>query len=363
MYRTTAIYFDGNSSTAQTIDLLLDTQNALLVFASDTLSIQKWPVEDIILNHVSGLHTIQYGSSPIQTIKIEDQAFIHQLNQYRKAIGKDSWYQGLLNLGFIAHISIALALFALLVVSYIWVLPAVAEHAVVLVPESYDITVGEEFYEQFMEYNEIDSFRTESLNQFAKKLQLHNQKPLQFTVVKSETVNAFALPDGHIVVFTGLIELMDNYDELVALIGHEATHVNERHSVKMLCRNVSGYLIVSAILSDANGIMATLADNANGLYSLSFSRGFEREADLKGFDIMESNRVNPYGMTHLFDKLVTGNDTTIIVPEFLSSHPVTKDRMSYMHKTIESRPYSYKSNLLLKKLFDDIKRGEAIPIK
>lgn len=361
MHRITATYFDGNSSTAQSIDLLLDTQNGLLVFASEALGLQKWPIEDITLHHVSGLHTIQYGSSPVQTIKVEDDAFIHQLNQYRKAIGKHNWYQRLLNLGFTAHISIALALFGLLVVSYIWVLPAVAEHAVVLVPESYDETAGEEVYQQFIEYNEIDSFRTESLNQFAKKLQLHNQKPLQFTVVKSETVNAFALPDGHIVVFTGLIELMDNYDELVALIGHEATHVNERHSVKMLCRNVSGYLLVSAILSDANGIMATLADNANGLYSLSFSRGFEREADLKGFDIMESNRVDPNGMTHLFDKLVSDKDTTITVPEFLSSHPVTKERMKYIQETIDKRPYSYKSNLQLKKLFDDIKRGEAIP--
>ena len=64
---------------------------------------------------------------------------------------------------------------------------------------------------------------------------------------------------------------MKSYEELVALIGHEATHVNHRHGMKLLCRDLSGYLFVSAILGDANGIMAVITDNVNSLqYKLMF---------------------------------------------------------------------------------------------
>ena len=77
--------------------------------------------------------------------------------------------------------------------------------------------------------------------------------PIKFSVINSETVNAFALPDGNVVVFTGIIDLMDDYDELAGLIGHEVAHVNNRHSMRMMCRNLAGYIFLSAVLSDVNG--------------------------------------------------------------------------------------------------------------
>jgi beta-barrel assembly-enhancing protease len=123
--------------------------------------------------------------------------------------------------------------------------------------------------------------------------------------------------------------------ELVGLIGHEAAHVNNRHSMKMLCRNLSGYLFISTVLGDVNGVMAVLGDNVNTLQSLSFSREYEREADEEGFAIVTKNHVNPKGMVTLFQRLQ--QEHSIEMPEFLSTHPVTKDRIMTIKTMIASK--------------------------
>ena len=191
------------------------------------------------------------------------------------------------------------------------------------------------------------------MNVFAQKIDLKNTKKLSFTVVKSKEVNAFALPDGNIVVFTGIIEKMKNYDEVVGLLGHEASHVNNRHSIKMLCRNLSGYLFVSLILGDANGVMAVIGDNVNSFQSLSFSREFEHQADVDGFKILVDNKVNPKGMSNLMKRLQ--NEHSDIIPEFLSSHPVTANRIHYIDEMIKTKKYSYEEKTVLTTLFQKLK--------
>ncbi|WP_395057879.1 M48 family metallopeptidase, partial [Flavobacterium sp.] len=139
------------------------------------------------------------------------------------------------------------------------------------------------------------------------------------------------------------------------LIGHEVSHVNNRDSMKMLCRNLSGYLFVSAILGDTNGIMAIIGDNANTLQSLSFSRKFEHQADVEGFKILTANHVNPKGMSNLFKRLQE-DKSALSIPEFLSSHPITNERINDIDKLIKSKSFVVKDNPKLKTLFQEIKQ-------
>ena len=148
---------------------------------------------------------------------------------------------------------------------------------------------------------------------------------------------------------------MQNYDELVGLIGHETSHVNNRHAMKMICRNLSGYIFISAVLGDANGVMATIGDNVNTLQSLSFSREFEHEADVDGFKILVNNKINPQGMSNLFKRL-QDEEFSISVPEFLSLHPVTTDRIAFINKMTQSKSYPFQENSKLKNLFDQMKQ-------
>jgi Zn-dependent protease with chaperone function len=351
--KTIGIFFDGESAIPQEIELIFDLEKNVLVFETDDSRSHSWDLDSVVFEIKSNNMYLEYGNDPIQNIKIYDSNFIDRINDFRKKKRNLSWYQRLMDMGIKAHILFTVFIFAIIGLGYFYVIPLIAEKAVVIIPEDYDSHLGTTFFEQNMLFSDVDIKKTKILNRFAKELNLKNTKKLKFTVVNSEMVNAFALPDGNIVVFSGILNTMKDYDELVGLIGHEVAHVNHRHSMKMVCRNLSGYLFVSAVLGDANGVMATIGDNVNSLQSLSYSRKFEHEADVEGFEIIALNKINPKGMSNLFKRLQ--DEEVVSIPEFLSSHPVTTERIRDINELIKMKPFEFKENLKLKKLFSAIK--------
>jgi len=353
MSRTSAIYFDGISSTPQKIELILDEQQAELVFVTAGINSHKWDIEEISFEHIGDTLEIRHIMNTSSVVKVKDVDFISGFLSLLNKNGHVGWYYRLLHLGMKAYIGMALIILGLIVGGYLVVIPWVAEKAVLIIPLSYDMSIGNTFYNEYVYQNDIDSDKTEALNLFADKLNLNNTGELHFTVVNSSTVNAFALPNGDIIVYTGLIDLMKDYDELAGLIGHEVSHVNNRHSMKMLCRNLAGYIFISAVLSDVNGIMAIIGDNVHNLQSLSFSRQFEQQADKEGTEMMIQNHINPKGMTDLFKRLQT--DEKVIIPAFISSHPITTDRIETINKLIQQKTYRNIYKPELEKLFRRVK--------
>lgn len=354
-HETTAIFYDGISSVAQEIIMIFDVKKETFHFKSHE-SFYSWEVTKINFIKKKDWIELQYGDSPIMIVKIENKTFIDNIKAFLATNGHIGWYQKMINLDLKIHFGISLFILGLIALCYLYVIPWAGEKSTILIPESYDTKLGSVFFENNTLLSTVDSSKTNHLNQFAKKLKLKNKRPLHFIVIDSNIENAFALPDGTIVVYTGIINLMDNYEELTGLIGHEVAHVNQRHSMKMLCRNLSGYLFISTVLGDANGIMAVLGENVNTLQSLSFSREFEHEADAEGLKIVTENKVNPEGMLSLFKKLQTENK--IEIPEFLSSHPVTKDRILYINKMIKTNSFRSVKNSKLTDLFNKIKDKE-----
>ncbi|AWG20798.1 hypothetical protein FFWV33_04200 [Flavobacterium faecale] len=352
--KTTAVFYDGKTAIPQQIAVLLHKAHATIEFQTIDLETIKWQIRDISFDKRTDSLFLEHGKDTLQQLKIEDSVFIKELQSYRKDNGQIGWYQNLLDLGTTSHVVVALSILAIIALCYVYAIPWVGEKSVVLIPEEYDDKLGSSAFLENEYFVSVDAAKTKTLNEFAAQLQLQNTKKLKFTVVDSDEVNAFALPDGNIVVFTGILKEMKNYDELVGLLGHEASHVNNRHSMKMLCRSLSGYLFVSIILGDANGVMAVIGDNVNSLQSLSFSREFERQADEDGFKILVKNKINPQGMANLFQRLK--KDTSITIPEFLSSHPVTDDRISTITKMIKDDSFSFTENPNLKRLFVELKR-------
>lgn len=362
-----SVFYDGQSSVPKNIQLWFDSNTGQFTFEIENKIVHNeelesypkpvesfsWLMSDIVFENRSNVLFLQHGQDPIQSIKITDVALITTINQYRKDSGQLNWYQTLIQKPLQFHVLLAFFLLATIGLSYIYILPWVGEKSVVLIPESYDDALGGTFIDENSLLGTNDTLKSKLLNQFAAELQLNNKKRLKFNVIDSEIMNAYALPDGTIVVYTGILNEMKSYDELVGLIGHEAAHVNNRHSMKMLCRNLSGYIFISTVLGDVNGVMAVLGDNVNTLQSLSFSREFEREADEDGFAIVTKNKVNPKGMVTLFKRLQ--EEHSIEVPEFLSTHPVTKDRIETIKTLIDSKKYTYEQNTNLKSIFEKLK--------
>lgn len=351
--QATGIFYDGNSSVPQEVVFLFDSNTEILVFEASNGTVYQWKCSEIIFEKIGSRLSFRHKVAVSQNGYTHDSEFKDAVLTFTKKKGQYGWYQSLLDLGTTIHLGLALLILAIIGLCYVYAIPWVAEKSVVLIPEEYDSKLGDTFFEQNIVFSTIDSSKTKALNEFAKELKLNNTKRLKFSVVDSEIVNAFALPDGNIVVYTGILDSMQNYDELVGLLGHEAAHVNHRHSMKMLCRNLSGYLFVSVILGDVNGIMATIGNNINSLQSLSFSREFEHQADIEGFNVLVVNKINPVGMTNLFKRLENKNH--ISIPQFLNSHPMTEDRITFMEKIIKTKNFQFKDNKKLKNLFQKMK--------
>ena len=354
MYQTTAIFFDGKSSANRPVELLVNDRIGEFQFTPESGIPVIWHLEDIRYEKYGSYLEIQNVNDSVAFLQITDKEFIAQFLSHLRQKSKISAYEKLLSLGFKKHLVIAGVLLVFIVAGYLLLSPIIAEKAVALMPESFDDYLGSSFMMDYMTENSVDSEKTDILNAFAAQLELNNTRPLTFTVVEKPIVNAFALPDGNIVLYTGLLDKMENYEELAGLIGHEVVHVNQRHSLKMLCRNLAGYIFISAIFSDVNGIMAVIADNAHNLNSLSFSREYEREADHKGAALMIQNRIDPYGMLKLFERLQ--DDEDFVVPEFFSSHPITDNRMQYIEEYISGEKYEAEHNDALSELFEELKK-------
>jgi beta-barrel assembly-enhancing protease len=350
---TQAQYYDGLTSKPQLTSITFESLSEKIHFYTQEGESKQWELNQILFDkRPNGFHLLNKSNSS-EYLKVADFLFVDQLNDHRAEQGYITWYEKLIGLSKASIFGIALGILSVFALIYLYAVPFLAEQAVALIPESYDDKLGDTAWLESQYKEDTDVEKSATLTAFANSLKLNNRKKLHFTVVDSETVNAFAMPDGNIVVFTGIIDKMQSYEELVGLLGHEASHVNQRHSMKMLCRSLSGYLLVSVLVGDANGIMAVLASNADAIQSMSFSRSFETEADNEGFKILKNNRIDPKGMIHLFERL--NEEKSIDIPEFLSSHPVTDDRIENINKQIKGDGYAAKENIKLKQLFEKLK--------
>jgi Zn-dependent protease with chaperone function len=336
---TEAIHFDGRNAVPRPVRLVIQDDHDVLVLHTENDSQRFIPLSDLEPESSSGVFRIRFGEQQEESLEIRDEGFRKDLMQVLQRKGHLGLYSRLVHGGTALHLLIAFLLIGGIAFTYWSVVPWIAERAVGLLPESYDAAMGGTFYESFISGETIDSTKTEALRAFAAMLKLpESERPPRFTVVHSKEENAFALPDGNIVVYSGILKLIDRPEQLIALIGHEHAHVMQRHSMKLLSRSLAGYLFISVALSDVNGVMAVLADNANALRNLSYSRAYESEADRIGLETLQANRADPAGMRELFEKLEAHHD--ISIPGFLSTHPVGVERINDVTTWETEHPYT-----------------------
>jgi predicted Zn-dependent protease len=144
----------------------------------------------------------------------------------------------------------------------------------------------------------------------------------QFIVVAAESVNAFALPGGYVVVNSGLLESARSGEEVAAVLAHEISHVTERHSTQRLAGTLGAGAALGLLLGfvDIGAPAYTLAH----LAGLRYERSQELEADQKGRALLMRAGISPGGMATFFERL----QDSLAPPELLSTHPDPGDRAS-----------------------------------
>ncbi|ULQ57204.1 M48 family metallopeptidase [Flavihumibacter rivuli] len=211
---------------------------------------------------------------------------------------------------------------------YFLVVSGLSGLAMNFISVSKEAELGEMIHSNMMREAKVDQMATAALTDFARKLKLSETYKLNFTVVDADEVNAYAVPGGYIVVYSGILRKMERPEELVALLGHEASHVNERHSLRNILREMTGGIMLGLVFGDLGSLSGTIASNANALRNLSYSRSLEEEADEYGMQRMLQNNIDPRGMVLLMDRLKEA-EKDLSLPGFLSTHPLTEDRKKH----------------------------------
>ncbi len=136
-----------------------------------------------------------------------------------------------------------------------------------------------------------------------------------FVVFDSEMINAFTVPGGNILISTGLIGFCDTPEELAAVIAHEMGHVEERHVVSRLIKELGIEILTSAdqyVIGEVSGLLT----------STSFDRKQEEEADLFAAKLLEINSIEPRTLATFFRKLEEEMDNDLMQHfEIISTHP------------------------------------------
>lgn len=157
--------------------------------------------------------------------------------------------------------------------------------------------------------------------------------------VRDETINAFALPGGKVVIQTGLIANAQSWEEVLGVLSHEIAHLTRRHHLRSIINTVGIYGIISFALGDVSAILATVASAGGNMAQLANSRTFEYEADYTGWNYLVDTKINPQGMIDFFETLENQPKSALdsvmkerIDLSFLSTHPDTKDRIARLKK-------------------------------
>lgn len=352
-------YYDGQSSRNYQAQLQTISQTTWRISYTDKdgmLQHALWEV-DKVEGHQSGtdLIRLKYGEYPSQMIECGQETYSLLTTHYPQLKTEDHHFVWLLKKGPKVIIGLTAVFIGLMLLIYFFVLPPLAEFMAGQIPVEYEEQLGESVYQSHLEYMDVNDSLTYWTNDFAKHMDFHTEYPIHITVVNLDMVNAYALPGGEIVVFSGILKEMENKEELAALLAHEVSHVHYRHSLKTISRNLSGYLFMSLLFGDISGVTATIAENSHALSSMQYSRKLEEEADKKGLEILSTNHLSQYGFVHLFERLKKQGDAPEYL-QFLSSHPMIDERIHYSKEIAEHQQNLEASNPMLDEDWMNIKR-------
>jgi len=171
--------------------------------------------------------------------------------------------------------------------------------------------------------NALDSLLTKiciSNNIDKSKVKLH--------VLKKDEINAFTLPDRHLVIFSKLIAEAENEAELCGVICHELAHMELDHVMKKLVKEIGLSVLVS--MTTGSGGSDAAAEAARLLSSTAYDRTMEREADIKAIDYMIQADIKPEPFADFLYKLADDKSGIERHLSWVNTHPDTRERAEYI---------------------------------
>jgi len=169
----------------------------------------------------------------------------------------------------------------------------------------------------------------------------------EFNLVDDPQVNAFCMPGGKIVVYTGILPVTQDETGLAVVLGHEVAHAVAKHANERMSQEVAaqyGAQALSVLTGKASGSMQAIAQQVYGLGAqygvlLPFNRTQESEADHLGLIFMAIAGYNPQAALPFWQRMAQNGQA---VPEFMSTHPSDATRIAAIQKEIPEALEVYK---------------------
>ncbi|HZI00287.1 MAG TPA: M48 family metallopeptidase [Flavisolibacter sp.] len=357
MDNASILYYNG--VTAQPTEVSLQILgDEIYLYDVDGLSLNKgFPLSGITCNRIGTMSFVYLDTSGLHYIQLpSSDPIAHQIAQEIGKGATKNWTQRLMRQR--THILLILAV-ALCAALYFFLINLIPFAGMKLINVQNEMVIGDKLHEAMMKEarligNDSDTIGSKLLQDFADNLQLSNTYRLRFTLMDNDLVNAYALPGGNIVVYKGILRKIKSPEELTALLSHESSHINQRHSLKSLLRSGANSILISIVFGDATGISGALAGNADALNGLRYSRSLEREADSKGIELMLANKIPVTGMVDLMRTLKKEENFPSEL-SFLSTHPMTSERINVAVDFARRHPNAEQLQPNLISIFEQLK--------
>jgi len=335
-----ARYFDGKTSAAQAVSLTLDGQHLVLRNAELEL---RWPLCYVHISERLGntprLLTYAAGGH----CEITDHAALEALLKHLGS--RKSWLdtmQHSLTSALVAAVLIVLSLLA----AYRYLLPWGAEVISMRIPGSVLQSMGSSTLETLdhvmLQPTKLDAARQQRLREAFAQLRSLPDAQLQYRIFfrsgERMGANAFALPDGSIVILDELVALTKDDNEIIAVLAHERGHIEHRHAMRMVLQSSVVGLVLTWYMGDVSTLLATVPAV---VMQAKYSRDMEREADEYAERTLQLNALSPCLLSTMLAKLeaahlaapngekdrpVANAGKANVVMDYLSSHPATRER-------------------------------------
>jgi predicted Zn-dependent protease len=288
------------------------------------------------------------------------------INSFRKITNRYTYNRSLLK-RFIAHWQESMTVTRLrqasaivllsLITLYCSTVPLTGRKQITLIPESQMVTTAAQQYGDFMKEHRViregDQARTvasvgTSLKKALSDYYTKNNLPdatsgysWEFNVVESAEVNAWAMPGGKVVMYTGILPLCNTEAAIAAVMGHEIAHVAARHGNERMSQALlvqMGGMALSAALKNKPEQTRKLWLAAFGMGAqvgilLPYSRLHEKEADRLGMILMAMAGYDPNNAVEFWQRMSEMNKAAK-PPEFLSTHPSDATRIKLLKELL-----------------------------
>lgn len=245
-----------------------------------------------------------------------------------------------------------IAAFVALLLYGLWQLDDLARLAADKVPisteENFGNAIAAQFQSQLKVINEAAlQAKLDSAAGRLRSAQNSSGYQFRFHIVDDPSLNAFAVPGGHIFVHRGLLETANRPEEVAGVLAHEMAHVTQRHSLRNFLKSAGLGITLSILLGGDLSSDAAL-NVSRWLVEQKFSRDFEREADEVGFGTLLSAKVDPAGLLEFFQKMKAQESRAAgVPPDWLSTHPATQERMEHLKSLQSTIPADFRAEPIL----------------